>query len=340
MTETDLSTGGRYVHSGGDANWWIPSGLLFYSPDDEDTSGQELSYAREHFFMPHRFRDPFGQTTAVLYDRYDLFVTETTDAIGNMVEARNDYRAMQPSLVTDQNGNRAAVIFDALGLVAGTAIMGKAEENEGDSLEGLMADLSDPDLDDFFADPRGRAASLLANATTRIIYDLDRFRTTGQPAYAATLARETHVSDLPPDAQSEVRVSISYSDGFGREIQKKAQAEPGPVVEGGPTVDLRWVGSGWTIFNNKGKPVKQYEPFFAATHEFEFNRRQGVSPTLFYDPLGRVVATLHPNHTYEKVVFDPWRQETWDVNDTVLQSDPKNDPQAGDFFRRLETGWW
>ena len=38
---------------------------------------------------------------------------------------------------------------------------------------------------------------------------------------------------------------------------------------------------------------------------------------LFYDPLERVVATLHPNHTYEKVVFDPWQQATWDVNDTV-----------------------
>ena len=52
-------------------------------------------------------------------------------------------------------------------------------------------------------------------------------------------------------------------------------------------------------------------------------------------PSERVVCTLHPNHTYEKVVFDPWRQEQWDVNDTVLQADPKNDPDVGDFFRRL-----
>ena len=43
----------------------------------------------------------------------------------------------------------------------------------------------------------------------------------------------------------------------------------------------------------------------------------GVSPVLFYDPVERVVATLHPNHTYEKVVFDPWQQTTYDVNDTV-----------------------
>jgi RHS repeat-associated protein len=35
------------------------------------------------------------------------------------------------------------------------------------------------------------------------------------------------------------------------------------------------------------------------------------------------------------VVFDPWRRETWDVNDTVLQDDPKNDEDVGNFFQRL-----
>ena len=51
-----------------------------------------------------------------------------------------------------------------------------------------------------------------------------------------------------------------------------------------------------------------------------------MSPVLCYDPVGRVVATLHPNHTGTKVVFDPWRQETWDVNDTVLTADPGDRP--------------
>jgi len=41
------------------------------------------------------------------------------------------------------------------------------------------------------------------------------------------------------------------------------------------------------------------------------------------------VATLHPNHSWEKVVFDPWRQKNWDVNDTVLIADPKVDPDVG-----------
>jgi hypothetical protein len=61
----------------------------------------------------------------------------------------------------------------------------------------------------------------------------------------------------------------------------------------------------------------------------------GVTPILFYDPLDRAIATLHANHTYEKVVFDPWRQETWDVNDTVAQLDPKADIDVGDLFKLL-----
>ena len=96
------------------------------------------------------------------------------------------------------------------------------------------------------------------------------------------------------------------SDGFGREIQKKLQAEPGPVNGGRAfMVALRWIGSGWTIFNNRGKPVRQYEPFFSASDYFEFAAITRVSPIIFYYPVERVVATLHPNHTYEKVVFDP-----------------------------------
>jgi hypothetical protein len=241
---------------------------------------------------------------------------------------------LSPRLITDPNGNRSEVAFDALGLVAGTALMGKIGENLGDSLDGVTADLTQAQLDAFFADPHGEALGLLGAATTRIVYDLDRYLASQKPAFAATIARETHVSDLKPGERTKTQISLSYSDGFGREIQKKFQAEPGALVEGGPRIDPRWIGSGWTIFNNKGKPVRQYEPFFSASHDFEFAAIVGVSPILFYDPVERVVATLHPNNTYEKVVFDPWRQTSWDVNDTAL-FDPRTDPDVQDLFVRL-----
>jgi RHS repeat-associated protein len=59
-----------------------------------------------------------------------------------------------------------------------------------------------------------------------------------------------------------------------------------------------------------------------------------VSPILFYDPVDRVVVTLNPEKTYGKVVFDPWRQVSWDASDTVL-AEPATDPDAGAYVRRL-----
>ncbi|MGH8247996.1 MAG: SpvB/TcaC N-terminal domain-containing protein, partial [Gammaproteobacteria bacterium] len=282
-----LADEGKYVHSENDANWWIPSGQIFYSPNETDDAFQELTFARRHFFLPHRIQDPFGGTTSVEYDKdlngveYNLLVALTRDAVGNEVKANNDYRVLQPKLVTDPNGNRSEAAFDVLGMLVSTAVKGKLGQNLGDLLEDFDPDPPLTALQAFVADPQGQAASLLGKATTRIVYDLDRFKRGGQPPFAATLARETHFADLS-GALTKIQVGFSYSDGFGREIQKKIQAEPGPLVEGGPSVSPRSVGSGWTIFNNKGKPVRQYEPFFSATHDFEFGVLVGVSSILFY----------------------------------------------------------
>ena len=356
---------GGYVDLDGNDHWWIPSGRMFYSLNTHDNAATELAYARQHFFLPHRSRDPFhtnvvSTETFVTYDIYDLLVQETRDALGNVVTVatlddtgntaiRIDYRVLQPYWVTDPNGNRTRVSFDALGMVAGTAVMGKPPPAQvvGDLLDGFEPDLTQAQIDAFLAKPREPGVDpsesvatqivhdLLGQASTRIVYDLDRFKRLSKPPFAATIAREKHVRDLAAGERSKLQVSLSYSDGFGREIQKKIQAEPGPLVEGGPSISPRWVSSGWTIFNNKGKPVRQYEPFFDDTHDFKFANQVGVSPILFYDPVERVVATLHPNHTYEKVVFDPWRQESWDVNDTALIADPGIDPDVGGFFSRL-----
>jgi RHS repeat-associated protein len=344
-----------------DGNWWIPTGRVFFSAT-ATAAATELTEARQHFFAPQRYTDPFGHSTVVAYDAHDLLVIRTSDALDNTLTAANDYRVLQPWLVSDPNGNRTAAAFDALGMLVATAVMGKQGESLGDLLEDFDADPLPASLQAFIANPQIQAALLLGKATTRIVYDLDRHQRAGQPPFAATLARETHFFD-PGGDQTKIQISFSYSDGFGREIQKKIQAEAGIAPQRQADVTLstgdirpgdlvrdaqgnlmpdstprRWVGSGRTVFNNKGKPVRQYEPFFSATHLYEPERDitdTGVSPILFYDPVERVVATLHPNHTWEKVVFDPWRQETWDVNDTVLLTDPKADADVSDFFRRL-----
>jgi RHS repeat-associated protein len=345
--------GGGYVDLAGNGYWWIAGGRTYYLPTSP-VSPLELDQARQHFFLPRRLEDPFSNPSSVSYDSDNLLVVQTADAVNNTISAVNDYRVLAPGLITDANGNQASASFNVLGLVTATAVMGKPGQNLGDTLTGFSADLAQAQIDALYdaADPHTLAPSLLGDATTRVIYDLHGFYnskaaapadpTTWRPPFAATVARETHVSALSAGQQSVLQIGFSYSDGFGREIQKKSQAEPGPVVDNGPVVDPRWVGSGWTIFNNKGKPVRQYEPFFsrlpAAGHQFEFGMQVGVSPILCYDPPGRVVATIYPDHTYQKVVFDPWHLEAWDAGDTVLQADPATDSDVGDFFQRLPPG--
>ena len=246
----DLKAGGLFPATDLAGAWWVPTGTIAYSPLATDPPATELATALSHFFLIRRHRDPFGQDSTVSYDPHDLLILEVVDAIGNRVTAgdrpaagpvvnRNDYRVLQPALVTDANGNQTAVAFDALGLVAGTALMGKSGEALGDSLTPFNADLTQGDIDTFFADPRGpQARALLGTATSRLIYDVGRYLrsealATPAPVYAATISRETHVSDQAASGPTQVQVSFSYSDGFGREIQGKAEAEPGPIAPGG-----------------------------------------------------------------------------------------------------------
>jgi RHS repeat-associated protein len=375
VDDSALIDEGRYAHTEGELEWWIPAGRIFYSADPTHSPAQELAFARLHFFGARRFRDPFhtaalSTETFVEYDEFDLVLQETRDSLGNQVTAGErstdsppaivrrsvDYRVLQPTQLMDPNRNRSEVSFDALGLVAGTAVMGKPAPSaaEGDSLKGFRPDLTRAEIQAVLNNPRGPDARLrLGDASSRVVYDIEAYQRSAGPTCAATFSRESHVSDLGPVGDTRIFTTISYSDGFGREIQKKAQAEAGPVPsrdQSGqivldesrrpvmtPTpIPQRWIASGWTVFNNKGKPVRQYEPFFSDTHRFEPDIRVGVSPVLFYDPAERIVATLHPNHTWEKIVFDPWRQETWDSADTVLTDDPSTDPDVGGFFKRID----
>ena len=315
-----------------DGRWWSPSGRVYYSPEPANAE-TELAFAREHFYLPHRFENPFGHTSRCAYDEHGLQPVETRDALGNTVRARIDYRVLQPDLVIDPNGNRAQVAFDSLGLLTATAVMGKEGQNAGDSFDGLVADLPRDVLLRHLREPLENPWAILGNATTRLVYDLFAFGRTKdeaqpQPSCVYSLARETHVSDLAEGQKTKIQHTFSYSDGFGRELQRKKQAAPG--FSGKP----RWIGSGWSILNNKGLAVRQFEPFFSATHQFEFAVIEGVASTLLYDALGRVIATLHPDHTFEKTVFDPWQQESWDSNDTVLIQ-PSEDPEIAPLLRKI-----
>lgn len=160
-----MKAGGLFPDTDPDHHWWASPGQLFYSPGAADTAAAELSYATQHFFLPHRRRDPSGHTATIQYDEYCLLMVETRDALDNHVTvgernaaeaitvSGNDYRVLQPRLVSDPNRNRSAVAFDVFGMVTGTAVMGKPEETLGDTLEGFQADLPDAAVREYLANP-------------------------------------------------------------------------------------------------------------------------------------------------------------------------------------------
>ena len=310
VTDAMLSGEGRYVSR--DGLWWTPSGR------------QVFDAAR--FNLPVQFVDPFGQISKIIYDTYALLVAQTMDPVGNSVAAHNHYRTVQPQQITDPNGNRSRVRLDALGMVVATAAMGKQGQGEGDRLDEASDEVSPAD------DP-----------TTRLEYDLYNWMLHGRPNFVRTFARERHGASNP-----RWQESYSYSDGFGREVMKKIQAEPGLAPGRSPdgqllrdaegrlvfvdtSPNVRWVGTGRTVFDNKGNPVKKYEPFFSSTPAYEDERdlvEWGVTPVFHYDPPGRLIRTDNPNGTFTRVEFDAWRQTTWDENDTVIESRWYDDRQA------------
>jgi RHS repeat-associated protein len=308
--------------------WWLRSGVAGFASD-----------AAEHFYLPERYLDPFGNEQTLAYDVDDLYVRSKTDALGNaaIVEAF-DCRVLSPARLRDANDNVNEVAFDIRGLPVATALMGKVAGDvpeTGDTVAGASFDELNPSLQDvrrFFqsaALDEVQARRWLGKTGARFLYHFgESVDGQGRVTWAATalaacsIVRERHERDAPNDDPSlggggiPVQAAFEYSDGAGRVLVKKIQAEPDPAVGNGP---LRWIANGRTVVNNKGKPVLQYEPYFSPSgHRFLEPTAVGVSPVMFYDAPGRLVRTEFPDGTLSRVEFTPWHSRSFDQTDTVL----------------------
>ena len=281
--------------------WWLPSGQPSYDP--------------ARFYQSVAHRDPFGHSTTIAFDVHALTVATVVDPVGLTVTAQPDYRTLTPSRITDANGDTTAAAYDALHRLVGTALLAA-----GDSLDGFIADPPQHVISALLDDPLGHGNALLGTATTRVVRDLTRV-----PAATCALARERHA-----DPASPVQVTVAYTDGLGRELMRKVRAAPGPApwrddagtlhVSPLRPAEPRWVGTGRTVLNNKGMPVRRYEPFFTPTHRYETEPQlveAGVTAVLRYDPPGRLIRTDNPDGTYTTVSFTPWTQVHADANDNV-----------------------
>ncbi len=303
-------------------HYWMRSGVAGFAAD-----------AHQHFYLPERYTDPFDNTTTLRFDPLDLYVAESKDARDNTTTvARFDFRVLAPIELVDANGNHTEVAHDLLGMVVAMAVKGKQVQGtwQADHLDGFGIALRNPDPAQVtaFCSNRGfdtpqqqQARAWLGTASTRFVYHFGGpYGADGRPlpsarmASACAIAREIHWVQ-PGGPNSPLQIALECSDGSGAVLMQKVQAEPDAATPN----QRRWLVNGLTLLNNKGKPVKQYEPAFSASFGCERPQANGVSTTIFYDAAGRVVRTEMPDGTFSRVEFSPWDSASWDANDTVLE---------------------
>src|SRR5690554_3848467 len=110
---------------------------------------------------------------------------------------------------------------------------------------------------------------IITDPGTRMEYDFHAFANLGQPIWVKTIRREQHIND---EINNDTITTIEYSDGFGRLLQSRVQAEDviyndslpadqessnanAVGTKESPSEPDNVVVNGYKIYNNKGKVV-------------------------------------------------------------------------------------
>ena len=162
---------------------------------------------------------------------------------------------------------------------------------------------------------------------------------------------ETRMLDRPPGTAGarpdHYFISRQFSDGLGRSLMTRTEAEPGE----GSTAP-RVVVTGAVLFNDRGKPVRALSPCFTvragsldellAFESIEAPGWQGhfhVNGSLLslnlasapqastkYDATLRVIQSTHPDGTFDRTEFEPLVVRAFDENDSDPDSPHFNTP--------------
>lgn len=255
-------------------------------------------------------RDPLDREATVAFDRYDLLPKTVTDPVGMETEAWYDYRLLTPFKAKDPNDNFTEFAFNRIGLLYKSAVKAKYDIDEGSA---------DPDL---------QLGDYLDHPTSLMEYDFFNFMENGDPVWVKTTQRQYHYYGPSPEFgdKEDTILSCQYSDGFGRLLQTRAQAEE--IIYGDATFgdsglptdqtqNANCVGventdpdmpnvvvNGWTVYNNKGQAVEQYEPYFDQGFDYKdvLETQKGQKVRVFHDVRGQAVRTLNPDNTEQRVI--------------------------------------
>jgi RHS repeat-associated protein len=336
-----------YINDG-QGYWWNP-GLVQYYFDQQQPNKFYLPYKTENFPTPppvEGTNELFSRTTVAFDEPYYIISVELSKYVDENTAlttlAEIDYNVMQPWQLTDTNQIAHQVLFDPLSMVIATSIFKPAQ--------GSQPREGDGDLSDYVVRTDATFESVLANknyylqeAASFFYYNLFAWVdgcAAGhcQPASYISLVRQDYVSDPAPGG---MQTEVGYSDGFGREIEKKLEAEPGDAIlrdqqlnllrdeAGQPVIAFtqdRWIVSGRTVFNNKGKPAEEYLPYYSDTPYYETQQEivdEGLVPppkVIHYDPLLREIRIDTPKGFFSSINITAWEQMRYDEDDTVKDS--------------------
>lgn len=317
-------------------------------------------YEVDAFCQPYETRaSALTGKTQVTRDAHRCVVIRVTDAAGLGTEVQYDWRFLAPFHVTDVNDNHHVVRLDALGRVRESRFYGT--ENGAPAGYSADKPFTPPTTVEEALALKDIPVAACHVTVADSWMPLDA-RTSGQARCGALALRRSwqrehpdtplpiaegerqppHVISLQTDrydgdAQQQVRVQVGLSDGFGRLLQAAVLSEPGEALvrtpEGRLNTDargiaatapatVRWAVSGRTQYNNKGQPVRSWQPFYLDDWRWvtDDTTRPGLyADTHLYDALGREYRVITAAGWERRTQVYPWFTVAEDENDTAQQ---------------------
>lgn len=340
----------------GDASqFWLPLSWR----DSPLTGTNIVTYDRNHCVIM-QFRDAAGLTVNAQYDWRFLSPVVVTDVNANTHIAVMDAlgRVTQSRFFGTENGMLAGygdidtdftppATAEAALVLTGPLPVATTQVYIADCWMPLASQQQPHELDDcqvalwsrlrkkggVTEDGYVSAMAIHRMAPDELASLLDSIDSTPLPPHVVTLTTDRYESD---DNQ-KIRQQVTFSDGFGRILQESTRqtegeawqrAHDGSLVTdktGAPisvNTNTRWAVTGRTEYDNKGQPVRTYQPFFLNDWKPVNNdsaRQDLYADTAYYDPVGRVTQVVTAKGWLKRTLFTPWFTVMEDENDTASE---------------------